>query len=234
MYRTIPLLLCLFTFNGCSLDCTVGEGDPVLQVLDVPAFTDLAVDGAMDVQITKGEVQQVSVEAPANLIPLINTTVSGGEWDLSTSSCWSSGSGIVVHITTPLLSGIALAGSGNATADDVFGAGDIDLSTSGSGSITLHQVTAKAITADSDGSGGITITGTCADLSTDLSGSGEFNGQGLTANNADISVAGSGNASITVITDLKASVQGSGNIRYAGKPQVASSVNGSGAVIPVP
>lgn len=233
MNRPLSFLLVAILLNSCASDCVEGTGASISRDLEIAPFTSISVNGSMDVIIEKGEGQHVVVEAPPELIPLISTEVSDGEWSISTSKCWSATSGITVHITTPLLHGIALNGSGSTTAADVFGAGDIELSTAGSGEIVLSNVVAKKITASTDGSGSISIAGTCADLSASLSGSGDLKATKLVTNTADINVQGSGNATITAISTLDAEVNGSGNIRYAGKPEVSSSVNGSGAVIPM-
>lgn len=233
MKKLFPCAIILLALSGCAEDCVVGTGQAEQRTLAVAPFTAIEVEGSIDVIIEKGTSQEVVVEAPAALIPLLKTEVRDGKWTISTTKCWTSMGTFVVHITTPLINNIDLEGSGSATAADVFGAGDIQLSSSGSGAITLNNVVAKKIVVEADGSGTVNISGTCAQLSASLSGSGDFNGKGLTANTADISSEGSGNASITAITTLEASVQGSGTISYAGKPNVSSSVDGSGAVIPV-
>ena len=232
MTKTLSILMACSLISGCTMDCVVGTGASEQRTIEIAQFNSIEVEGAIDVTIEKGDTQRVVVEAPSELIPLLTTEVKGGKWTISTSKCWTSMGGFSVHITTPLLHKIALEGSGSAITDDVFGAGDIELSTSGSGDITLNNVVAKKITLDSEGSGGVKISGTCAELTASMTGSGDLVAKDLTANTADISVEGSGNASITAITTLKAEVRGSGNIRYAGKPDVSSSVDGSGAVIP--
>ncbi|MBK8581009.1 MAG: DUF2807 domain-containing protein [Flavobacteriales bacterium] len=233
MKKSFLFLFAATAFAGCTSDCVVGTGQPELRNVAVAPFTSIEVEGAIDVVIEKGDSQLVVVEAPLALIPLLKTEVQNGIWTIATSTCWTSMNGFTIHITTPLINKIQLEGSGSATAADVFGAGDIQLSTTGSGAITLKSVVAKKIAVESEGSGSITISGTCADLSASLSGSGDFNGKDLTANTADITTEGSGNASITAITTLNANVEGSGTIHYAGKPDVSSSVDGSGAVIPM-
>ena len=233
MTKIPSILMACLMISGCTVDCVVGTGDPEQRTVSVAPFTAIEVEGSINVILEKGDSQQVVVKAPAALIPLLKTEVRNGKWTVSTTQCWTSMGGFTIHITTPLINSIELEGSGSATAADVFGAGDIQLSSAGSGSITLNNVVAKKINVEADGSGSFTLSGTCAELSATLSGSGDFNGKGLTANTADISSEGSGNASITAITTLEASVEGSGTISYAGKPNVSSSVNGSGAVIPV-
>ena len=202
--------------------------------LAVASFTGIEVGGSIQVIIEKGPEQKITVSAQQELIDLLNTELKGDVWRIQTSKCWTSDAEFTVHIVTPsLLNSIEVNGSADVNTGDVFGTGHTELSTGGSGSITIAEINEKQLELSISGSGAITIRGTCSELDASLSGSGDLHGKALTANEADVKVSGSGSAAITAITKLDAKVSGSGVIQYGGKPDVNSSISGSGSVSPL-
>ena len=225
-------LLLLATSCRMNVDCVTSNSDPVRKDLPVASFTGVMSDGAIDVDIVKGDAQRVEVEAPAELIALVKTDVTGGVWTITTDKCYSTNKPFRVHITTTLLNSIGIDGSGNVHSEDVFGADKSSFSIQGSGDIIVAGVNGKSVEARIEGSGNITLNGTCTDLVANISGSGDLRAMDLSANSAKVDIQGSGDAALTAITELDARVEGSGNVRYRGKPKVTSKVEGSGAVVP--
>ena len=218
----------------CEMNCIKGSGPVQERNVEVATFTGIEVDGSIQVTIEKGPEQKITVSAQPELIALLNTDVKGNVWNIRTSQCWSSDAEYTIHIVTPsLLNSIDVHGSSDVRSDDVFDTGSTELSTGGSGSITVSGINGKKLDLAISGSGTITIRGTCSELNASLSGSGDLNGKELTANEADLKVSGSGSATITAISKLIANVSGSGEIRYGGKPNVESSISGSGSVSPL-
>ena len=216
--------------TSCEMNCIKGSGPVQERNVELATFTGIEVDGSIQVTIEKGPEQKITVSAQPELIALLNTDVNGNVWNIRTSQCWSSDAEYTIHIVTPsLLNSIDVHGSSDVRSDDVFD----ELSTGGSGSITVSGINGKKLDLAISGSGTITIRGTCSELNASLSGSGDLNGKELTANEADLKVSGSGSATITAISKLIANVSGSGEIRYGGKPNVESSISGSGSVSPL-
>lgn len=219
---------------GCNMNCIQGSGPVEERALDIAPFTGIETGGSMQVTIERGPVQTITVSAQPELIGLLNTEVKGNVWRIRTSQCWSSDSEFTVHIVTPsLLNDIEVHGSADVATGDVFGTGHTELSTEGSGSITVSGINEKELDLAISGSGTISIRGTCSELNASLSGSGDLIAGELTANEANLEVSGSGSATLTAISKLNAEVSGSGTVRYGGKPDVSSSISGSGSVSPL-
>lgn len=219
--------------TGCNMNCIKGSGPVEERNFVIAPFTGIEVGGSIRVNIEKGPEQKITVSAQPELLALLNTEVQGDVWRIRTSKCWSSDAEFSVHIVTPsLLNHIEVHGSSDVTTDDVFGTGHTELSTAGSGSISVSGINEKELDLAISGSGAITIQGTCSELDASLSGSGDLHGKNLTANEVDLKVSGSGSAAIIAISKLDAEVSGSGTVRYGGKPIVHSSISGSGSVSP--
>jgi hypothetical protein len=139
---------------------------------------------------------------------------------------WHGRGTVAVTVTVPQLRGATIAGSGDIRL--ALEAQRISLAVDGSGDTEL-SVTADTVTADNHGSGEIAISGETRELDVNLSGSGDFNGFELEAQNARVGVNGSGDANVYVTGELTGSTNGSGDITYDGNPQnVSISENGSG------
>ena len=228
------IILATLLFSSCNMNCITGEGPVEERVLQVASFTGIEAGGSMQVLIEKGTEQRITVRAQSNLIDLLNTEVKGNTWRIRPTTCFRSDSEFTVHIITPsLINDVEAHGSADIVAQNVFGSGNTELSTSGSSTITVAGINEKELDLDISGSGAITIKGTCSKLEASLSGSGDLHAQELTANEADVKVSGSGQATLVAISKLNAKVSGSGAVRYGGKPNVSSSVSGSGSVTPM-
>lgn len=205
----------------------------MVRTLQVPAFTGIVAEGALDVHVTRGSTATVTVEGQAELVDLVMTEVRNGTWRIRTSKCYSTDLPFVVRIQVPVLDRIELEGSGQVRADSVLSGPKAFLVMKGSGDITVRELHAQQLMVSLHGSGDIAVTGTADRFDAELQGSGDIEAQGLAASMAEIVVQGSGDATITAIKDLDASVQGSGNVRYRGQPKVVSRIEGSGTVAPI-
>ncbi|HMP92644.1 MAG TPA: head GIN domain-containing protein, partial [Phnomibacter sp.] len=171
-----------------------GEGQPVKEARTVSAFQAVKLSGGMKVLITKGS-HQVQVEAEPNLMPYIETEVSGSTLQVRTKQGYSIGSrGIVIHVSMPTITAASIAGSGQIeSVGTLDGASQFDANISGSGDIKMAITTGKT-KATINGSGDILLQGNTQDVEVRISGSGSYKGFALKATDAKVQISGSGNA----------------------------------------
>ena len=81
------------------------------------------------------------------------------------------------------------------------------------------------------GSGGLSLSGTCNFAQITLDGSGSFNSSSLEIREAEVISRGSGHSYIWVTGRLNINIQGSGNVYYSGNPQIISNIQGTGRLI---
>jgi len=215
------------------MDCTFGTGAVERHALVLPAFTGIVVEGAMDVHVTRGTEQAVELEGQSNITALVTTEVRNGVWHINTSTCTTTDEPFVVHIRIPRIERITIEGSGDVTADSVFGAGSTVFTVKGSGDLVARDLREQRLMVTVKGSGDVALYGTTGHLDADVHGSGSLRAAGLSAAHAEVAVQGSGDVELTPVEDLDATVMGSGNIRYRGQPKVTSRIQGSGTVVPL-
>jgi hypothetical protein len=155
----------------------------------------------------------VEVTADDNLLPMIETTVSGETLKIGSKGSYSTSLGVKIKITAPSLDALAISGSGDVHVKGLK-AGEMEAKITGSGNVTLN--------------GGVDR------LRVRILGSGDVRAADLAAKDVQVSVTGSGNASVRASEQLDASVAGSGNVRFAGNPpRVQKHVTGSGDIDPL-
>lgn len=246
--RLTPILL-LVLFAGCT---TVDA-----QTTEVRTFSGIdgvALLGSGDVNITIGNKEEITIHAPADLIPYLLTEKKNGTLYIEKrTKGWKkfrhfnesvhyelvvkkidhisvSGSG---DIDVEKLSGekcsVKVSGSGNIEVNQINSKG-VKVNVSGSGDIDIDNLSTDILGVSINGSGDIAIEGKADELDGTISGSGDFTANELKSENVTINIYGSGDASVWATESLDVHISGSGDVTYHGNPTVNSRTTGSGNI----
>jgi hypothetical protein len=231
---SLILILCLgLLLSGCipnTSEMIVGSGKVITETRSVGNFTGLDLRCFANVTLAQGPLA-VSIEGEENLLPLIETSVSGSKLSIQTktNSNIHATKPILVYITVPELSSIRLSGSGKVDMDGLTTT-NINLEISGSGNIHIGNLQAEAVTATISGSGDMRLDGKTTQQTIQISGSGDFSSGQLYSRLASVTISGSGNATLWVFESLSANISGSGDVYFYGTPGLDQKVSGSGNV----
>jgi len=225
-------LACLVAFMplAASAASVTGSGQSATEARQVGEFQAIALRGAIDAVVRQGPTA-VSVTADDNLLPHLETVVEGGTLQVR----WKSGSSVrtrakvQVAISTPRLSALASAGSGDVRLSGLD-TPSLKLSLSGSGDAVLDSITTEELALSISGSADVKGSGKAGKLSISISGSGDVRLGELKADDVRISIAGSGDAEVNAAKALEVSIAGSGDVVYSGDAALKSRVAGSGTV----
>ena len=175
-------------------------------------FTSIGLGLSATVYVMKGD-HKVEVEGPASAVDKMKFETKSGSLNIEREDNlrnWK-GNGVIVYVTMPNITGLAIGGSGDIIVKDDFTTmGDLDLSIGGSGSIKM--------------------SGRAKNVSVSIAGSGDVDATGLSGNNCEVSIAGSGEAKVGEMQALEVSIAGSGDVGYKGEPKPTKSIVGSGDV----
>lgn len=198
---------------------------------DVPAFKEISLGIHGDLYFTQGSPQKVVVESDESLLEKLETEVKDGVLKIRFDN-WnvSSNKPVTIWVTAPEVEGLYLSGSGKIIAEGKVNTGAIDLRISGSGTLTMNDLTAGNVDAAISGSGNINLTGSGEAIEVSISGSGGIFGESFSVTGCEISISGSGGCRIDATGKLDARISGSGDIYYYSTPQVDASVSGSGKI----
>jgi hypothetical protein len=214
MKMTCVPVLCLaaITINNCDVNAVSGSGVSKTESRSVGSFSKIELSGSPDVEVAVGSPMSVSVTADDNILPLVETKVSGDTLDIDSKGSYNTHIGVTVKITAPTLEGVSVSGSGN---------------------IHVTGLKGDEMEAGITGSGNVDLSGAVGRLKAHITGSGDLKANDLSAKHVKVSVTGSGDATIQATEELDASVTGSGDVHYSGNPpEVRKNVIGSGDVSP--
>jgi len=228
----------LATLTGCFYygPCVNGSGPVTSEVREVGEFLGVTNTGSFDVYVSRADTFGVEVVAQENLIPIIETYVSGSTLIVKTenNACYRSSWPVEVHVTMPGTESLSLTGSGKVIAGLIVEA-DVEISNSGSGKMMVDSVQSGTLIVSNAGSGqvGVEVIES-TDVDAIQSGSGSIvcsNMYGTAQVNIKHSSSGRVSAQIPDGTLLDVVMNGSGHVELIGEAEAAEySLSSSGKI----
>lgn len=231
MKSKIIVAMLLMTFSFISLSSF--SADEKKENRKVSSFKSLSLSISADVYITQGSKTEVILEGDPKTLEHIETKVSQGNLKIKYDS-WRSNryKKVKIYVTSPNWEGVNVSGSGNVVSKSAIKSDEFTMTLSGSGRISIENLSANELEARISGSGDIDVAGPkkAGSLEISISGSGDYDGIDLAVDKVDIRISGSGSARVFAESELKASVSGSGDIYYKGNALIDARISGSGKV----
>jgi hypothetical protein len=209
-----------------------GDGKIITETRKVSFADKIKLAGSYDIELVKGSIPGVVVEADENLLPYLKTRTEGDWLVIKTDNFISldPSKKIKITITTENLRAISIAGSGNVFGTDKMSCSDkMDLRIAGSGDVNLN-INAPKVFTEIAGSGNVTLAGETKDQEIRIAGNGDYLCQGLKSENADVHIAGSGDVRLFVDNKLNIRIAGSGDVYYQGNATVEQHIAGNGQI----
>lgn len=210
-----------------------GNENVIEETRNLSGYTEIDISGGFEVELVQGTPGKISIVAESNLLEHILTEVKKEKLTIEVTRKINLKPTQKIKIIIPFkeLEKIELAGSGSLTSKKKIEGKKLSIKQTGSGNMDLLVNISRSISIFKSGSGNLQMNGKAKDISLKSTGSGKFNGEGLTVKKADLTLTGSGDAKIKCEDAIKAKVTGSGNVIYSGKPsKVNTKVTGSGKI----
>ena len=219
MRKTLPLIIGLCgaaalapamsrVVQGVSVQ---GSGVRAEERRELPDFEEIHLHVQADVTVSRGEQTGCTVSTDENLLPVVQTVVSGRKLHIKAAQSYSSTLGTTITLVAPLITRVAVNGSGD---------------------VRLADVTGEALRLEIAGSGDIAAAGTVRVLRAGISGSGSIDARELEAGRVTVDISGSGEADVHAVESLIADISGSGQItvfRITGRGGIQRERFGQGA-----
>lgn len=213
--RATVLLACTTLFlTACRKDEVRGIGVITSEARQLPAFTDVRIEGPINADIRYGASQLVTVRTDVNALSRLRTSVSGTTLILSLDEA-NYGNNLKFEVTVdmPTIGRLTQNGVSDARLTGFFGLSTLEVINNGVGHITLH--------------------GSTDHLRVTQHGVGRVHAQGMPADTCQVGLSGVGNVEVRVNDLLHGYLSGVGNIYYHGTPVVDVDDTGVGNVIQV-
>ena len=217
--------------SGCdAVDGLHGDGNVLKETRKVSGFDAVDVSGAFDIILKQGTTEEVTVEADANLLPVIVTEVTGTTLRIDTRKPVHHVTTMRVYITLKDLNKIDVSGAVDISTDGRLSLQNLSVDASGS-SDSKMDLAVQRLELDCSGASKMKFSGSAVDVSMDLSGATDIFAYDLVSENYDLEISGAGNAQINVSKRLRAEISGAGSVKYKGSPtSIDQSVSGAGSI----
>lgn len=205
----IFLAACIVVFAGCHLAGIRGNGHFKTDQRTIGAFTTVYASGAFTIEWRNG-APALSITTDENLLPYIDSQVSGDTLHLRTDeNIWPT-HGIKVLIATPTRTGAKISGAVKLTA---------------------KQLTGPRFAFEATGASRVTLDGSIDELLADMTGASELEASALQTKTAELSTTGAADADVAVSEVLKVAITGAGKVSYSGNPKtIQRQITGAGSI----
>lgn len=237
MIRTATIAAAALAATACHVGAEAEERDPgstVSRTYQIGAFDRIEVAGPYEVKVSTGGAPGASAIGGDRLLDETEVVVEGNTLKIRPKKengirwSWGRRAKAKFTVTTAMLHGAAIAGSGGISVDKVDG--DFKGVIGGSGDLALAAVKGGAIDFAIGGSGTITAAGTAQSTSIKIGGSGNVDASGLAAKTASVAIGGNGNVKANASDSATVKIAGSGDVAVTGGAKCAVSKAGSGNV----
>ena len=229
----LVMSLMMFTITGCIVvingSSVQGSGNIITQTREVSEFSHIRLKGSGKVILTPGQTQSLEIKTDDNIMPLVETEVSGSKLTISHGNNRLRPTFFEVYITVQNLEGVGISGSGDIVGNGRFVTDSLYVEISGSGDMDL-EVETDQLENKISGSGSLQLAGKAEEYTISVSGSGKINAFDVDARHVSVKVSGSGDCRISASESLEARISGSGNVYYKGRPRINTNISGSGSL----
>jgi Putative auto-transporter adhesin, head GIN domain len=199
----------LVLISGCRWPGIQGNGKIKTDERAVSAFANIDVRGAFEIEWQNG-APSLQITTDENLLPYINSGVSGDTLRLRTREQIRPSHSIKVVISSSTRTGAKISGAVK---------------------MAVKQLNGPRFALESSGASRISLDGNVDQLLADMTGASKLAATGLQTKTAEISTTGAGDADVAVTETLKVAITGAGKVTYTGNPPtIEKHITGAGTV----
>jgi len=203
------LAACIVVLAGCRWVGIRGNGHIKTDERPVSAFANIDIRGAFTADWQSGAPSLI-ITTDENLLPYVDSNVSGDTLHLRTREQIRPTHGIRVVISSPTRAGARISGAVKLAA---------------------KQLSGSKFALESRGAARVSLEGKVEELLADMTGASELAANELQTKTAEISTTGAGDAEVAVAETLKVVITGAGTVKYSGNPPtIEKHISGAGSI----
>jgi len=203
------LAACVVSTTGCHWVGIRGNGHIKTDERPVSAFANIDIRGAFTADWQSGAPSLI-ITTDENLLPYVDSNVSGDTLHLRTREQIRPTHGIRVVISSPTRAGARISGAVKLVA---------------------KQLSGSKFALESRGAARVSLEGKVEELLADMTGASELAANELQTKTAEISTTGAGDAEVAVAETLKVAITGAGTVKYSGNPPtIEKHISGAGSI----
>ena len=202
---------------SCNMHAKTGSGNIVTETRTTEPFMGVHAEGAVHVEIKKGAVLSVTVEADDNVMEYVETKVSGNVLKVRLKELTNLRNVTIrVYITAPELKELNASASATLIAKDVITSSDnISIKSSSAASVTA-EVDAPEVMIEASSAARADISGRTKTVTADASSAGKIRASDLHAEVVTANASSSGSVNVFASVSVEATASSAGSVRYTG------------------
>ena len=204
----------LLVLAGCNLvgfTGVTGSGTAKSEVRPAAGATEVAVSGALSVDVGPGPEAKVEISGDDNLVPLITTEIKGSRLEIGSKKSMRSKVPLVIRVSLPTL---------------------VAASVSGASTVILHDAKADNLKLAAEGASKLRADGAVGQLTLEASGASDVDLDQLAAGRANATLSGASEAEVAVSKSLDVHLGGASTLKYRGDPpELKQEVKGASSLV---
>ncbi|MFB6453677.1 head GIN domain-containing protein [Chitinophaga sp. Hz27] len=229
----LPVMAMAFVNSSCETfhERVKGSGVSKSEDRNVSGFSGISTSGIYDVVLTQGNAESVKLEADDNLLPYIETVVSGKTLQIKSKNGVSiePKSKITVYVTIKDLKAVSASGASKVTSTGTINGSNLGVELSGATLCKLDVAMSK-VEIKASGAARVDLAGTAAAVNVGASGAAIIRADKLSSDNVNVEASGGSNVVVNADKALNAGASGGSSIRYSGAGKANVSTSGGASV----
>lgn len=229
MYKILFLLFTISYITSCRYK--TGSGNIISEKRNISSFTGVNISGGFDVEIRKGEITEVKIEADDNIIKDIETRVEGDELKINYEKNTNLRDvHMKIFITAAEINHIKASASADIVVKNQLTSTRKISIQSSSGSTINAAIDAPEVMANCSSGADIVLSGRTKTFTADVSSGASIKASGLMSESTIAEASSGASANVHASVNLKASASSGGNIHYKGGGAVSKNESSGGSV----
>lgn len=221
--KTKSLLLVLiflgFGLSNMAANRTKGSGNVITETRTLSGFHAIDIGGAFEIELIKSSEEKIIIETDDNIMPLIETRVSGGELSVDNKKEINNPTKLKLTIYYINIDELDISGAAELYSSDVLKTESLEMECSGASELTLKIETGK-LDADFSGASKVELEGQANMVKLEISGAAVINAYGLETKELDLDASGAAVVKVLVMDKLHIEASGASSVKYKGDPSI--------------
>ncbi|HEV7346802.1 head GIN domain-containing protein [Telluribacter sp.] len=225
------LLLLLTTTAQAQWAAIRGNGTVTKQERTVGNFSQVRVERGIDLYISQGEEERLTLEADENLLEHITTKVQGSTLLITHDKNFMRTKSLRAYLTVRAINRLDASGGSDVYSQSVLRAEKLSCNASGGSDLKL-QLDVKDLRVTTSGGSDADLSGLVASLKATATGGSDIKAKDLRGDHIVVVVSGGSDAHVYADMELNASASGGSSIYYYGNPRkLTTSASGGGDIV---
>ncbi|MBT0608387.1 head GIN domain-containing protein [Aequorivita echinoideorum] len=222
----ISAIAATFLFISCNFNVSFGEdgnGNVVTEERTVSEnFTEIRGSEGLNVEITQGDENKITVEADENLLQYIETEVESGKLKIGTSENIGRATAKNVYVTFKQVNTLEASSGAELISKNVVKSENLSLNSSSGANLDV-EIFAKKSTAKSSSGSQLLLRGKSSALVADASSGSKLDAKQLLVIDCDAEASSGATVTVNVKERLETRASSGGEINYYGNPSAVNS-----------